>query len=583
MIRQPIVSVLGHIDHGKTSLLDKIRGSAITEKEAGGITQHIGATEVPMEVVKKLCGNLLKDDGLKTPGLLFIDTPGHAAFTNLRKRGGSISDMGILVVDVNEGFKPQTHEALSILKSYKTPFLVAANKVDLIPRWNSQPEKNFMDSFKSQQEDVQQNLDMKLYSLVENLYKADISSERYDRVNDFAKQVAIVPFSAKTGEGLKEILMVLVGLVQRYMEEQLEVHKDRPAKGSVLEVKQSEGLGTTMDVILYDGTLKKGDKIVVGTLDEPLVTNTKAIFLPNPLAELRVEKKFKSVDQVTAAIGVKISAPGLEDVIAGSPVYAARDEEGIEEMKNLVKSELEEIQIETGETGAFVKADTLGSLEALVRLLTEGGISVRKAEVGAISKKDITEVAALKEESPANAVIFAFNVKMLPGVDKDVYDFGIKVFEGSVVYSLMDDYKEWEKEEVERRKARALKNRILPGKAKFMKGMIFRQNKPAVVGLEVLGGTLKPKSELMNKDGISIGTIKEMQKEGENIHEATRGDQISVSIDGASAGKNIFEGDEFYVKMAPSEAREMREKLADILTGFDIAILEETEKIARKK
>ncbi len=583
MIRQPIVSVLGHIDHGKTSLLDKIRGSAIREKEAGGITQHIGATEVPMEVIQKLCGNLLKSDSLKTPGLLFIDTPGHAAFTNLRKRGGSISDLGILVVDVNEGFKPQTHEALSILKSYKTPFLVAANKIDRTPGWKSQPDKTFMESFKSQREDVQQTLDMKLYALVENLYKAEISAERYDRVDDFSKQVAIVPFSAETGEGIGELLMVLVGLVQKYMEEQLEVHKELPAKGSVLEIKQSEGLGTTMDVILYDGTLKKGDKIVVGTLDEPLVTNIKAIFLPKPLAEIREGKQFKSVDQVTAATGVKISAPGLENVIAGSPIYAVHGEEEIEDMKNFVKSELEEIQIETGDTGALVKADTLGSLEALVRLLTEGGIAVRKAEVGSISKKDITEVGALKEESPANAVIFAFNVKTLPGVDKDAYDFGIKIFGGSVVYSLIDDYTEWEKEEVERRKSRALKNRILPGKAKFMKGMVFRQNKPAVVGLEVLGGTLKPKTELMNKDGILIGTIKEMQKDGENIHEATMGDQISVSIYGAAVGKNIFEGDEFYVKMAPSEAREMREKLADILTGFDIAILEETEKISRKK
>jgi translation initiation factor 5B len=134
-IRQPIVSVLGHVDHGKTSLLDYIRGSTVAAREAGAITQHIGATEVPINAIYNVCGELLKGKKFTLPGLLFIDTPGHHAFTTLRIRGGSLADIAILIVDINEGFKPQTYESLRILKQYKTPFIVVANKIDAISGW----------------------------------------------------------------------------------------------------------------------------------------------------------------------------------------------------------------------------------------------------------------------------------------------------------------------------------------------------------------------------------------------------------------------------------------------------------------
>jgi len=287
MIRQPIVSVLGHIDHGKTTLLDKIRGSAVTAKEAGGITQHIGATEVPIDAIKKVCGPLLLqlNQIIDIPGLLFIDTPGHAAFTNLRKRGGSISDIGILIVDINESFKPQTYEAFEVLKAYKTPFLIVANKIDLIPGWKSDPKTPLLKNFMNQTYDVQQKIDMKIYQIVETLIKNGFSAERYDRVKDYTEQIAVVPISAETGEGVPELLMLLTGMAQKYLEKQLQTEVKGPGRGTILEVKKTEGLGTTIDVILYDGSIKKGETIVVGTQDDPIVTNVKALLKPNPMEE----------------------------------------------------------------------------------------------------------------------------------------------------------------------------------------------------------------------------------------------------------------------------------------------------------
>ncbi|MEK6916537.1 MAG: GTP-binding protein, partial [Nanoarchaeota archaeon] len=271
-LRQPIISVLGHVDHGKTKLLDKIRGSATQMGESGGITQAIGASIIPIDVVKKICGSLLGTKiKLSIPGLLFIDTPGHAAFTTLRKRGGSISDIAILVIDINEGLKPQSLESIEILKGSKTPFVIAANKIDLIPRYR-QTDRLLLKNLNAQDPFVQERLETKLYEIVGKLSEMGINSERFDRVDNYTKQVAIVPVSAITGDGIAELLMVLVGLAQKYLEESLKLQVSGSAKGTVLEVKETIGLGKTLDVIIYDGLLKKNDRIIIGGLGSPIET-----------------------------------------------------------------------------------------------------------------------------------------------------------------------------------------------------------------------------------------------------------------------------------------------------------------------
>ncbi|MFN4133901.1 MAG: translation initiation factor IF-2, partial [Candidatus Hadarchaeales archaeon] len=312
-IRQPIVAVLGHVDHGKTSLLDRIRGTSVAAREPGAITQHVGATEVPAVAIKKFCGPLLEKFRIdvRIPGLLFIDTPGHEAFTNLRKRGGALADLAALVIDINEGMMPQTIESITILKTFKTPFMVVANKIDTIPGWKSSPQTPFLETLSRQSQRIRQALDEKIYRLVGSLYERGFESERFDRITDFRRQVSIVPASAKTGEGVQEVLVVLFGLAQRYLEEQLKVKVSGRARGTVLEVKEETGLGTTLDVILYDGHLRRGDTFATCRLDGKVVSKVRAILKPKPLDEIRdPEEKFSSVNEVYAAAGVKVAAPG---------------------------------------------------------------------------------------------------------------------------------------------------------------------------------------------------------------------------------------------------------------------------------
>lgn len=555
-LRTPIVCVMGHVDHGKTSLLDKIRGTTIAEREAGLITQHIGATEVPLDIIKRVCGPVFKGD-TKVPGLLFIDTPGHRAFTTLRARGGALADLAVLVVDVNEGFQPQTIEAVEILKRFKTPFIVAGNKIDRIPGWNPQPGKPFILSFPEQTEFAQVGLDEKIYIIIGKLYEMGFSSDRYDRVRDFQRNIGIMPVSAKTGEGIPDLLMILMGLAQKFLEKDLEYRAVGPGIGTVLEVKEEIGLGTTLDVILYDGELKVGDTIVVGSRGAPISTKIRALLKPRPLSEMRSEEKFKRVNKVVAASGIKISAPSLEGALAGSQIRVASG--NMEEVVSSIKSEIDAVRIETESNGVLIKSDTIGSLEALVNELKKENIAIRKADIGDISKRDVAEVKTIKD--PLFSVILGFEVDVLPDAREELADSDIKLFTNNVIYRLIEDYKKWALEQKQLLEKKRYETIIKPGRFIILPDCTFRQSKPAVVGVRVLGGVIKSNLEVMKDDGTVVGTIKGIQEKNENINEAGAGKEIAMAIDGPVVGRQIKEGETLYINIPEKHAKIAEQEL----------------------
>jgi translation initiation factor 5B len=580
--RKLICTVLGHVDHGKSSLLDKIRGTCIIKGEAGAITQAIGASIIPLDTIQKKCGRLLESLNLKItiPGLLFIDTPGHAAFTNLRKRGGALADISILVVDINEGVKPQTEEAIEILKNDKTPFIIAANKIDNIPGWQSDIKKTLIQNINSQTENVQREVDDRMYNLVGEVAKHDLNAERFDRVDDFTKQVAIVPTSAVTGEGIPEILMVIIGLAQKFLEQGLKTDIAGAAKGTIMEVKETTGLGTTVDVILFDGALKRNDTIVIGGLDEPVVTKVRALLEPKPLAEMRdIKSKFMQVQKVTAATGVKISAPDLNKVVAGMPLRSCNPQE-VEQVKKEIQEEVGEVVIETEDAGVIVKADSLGSLEALNLMLKEEGIPIRRASIGEISKKDIIEAQSNKIQFPLLSCVLGFNVT---GEDSETFakEKEVKIMTSDVIYSIIDQYKEWKEQEKKKIEMERLDKLVRPCKLMLLRGYIFRQSNPAIVGTEILEGTAKTGIQVM-KDAKPIASIKSMQKEQESITIAEKGEQIAIAYEGVTVGRQIQEGDILYSVIPEEDFRQMKE-LKEYLSKEEIELLKEIAVIMRKR
>ena len=585
-VRQPIISVLGHVDHGKTLLLDSIRGTAVAAREAGGISQHIGATEVPAETIKQICGPLLGKFKIEVtlPGLLFIDTPGHEAFTNLRRRGGALADLAALVVDINEGFMPQTLESMTILKSYKTPFMLVANKIDLLPGWQPSPKVGFLDSFTRQRSEVQHELDDRIYELVGKLHELGFEAERFDRVSDFRKQVSIVPTSAKTGEGVPEVLMVLTGLAQRFLEKELAVEVTGPARGTVLEVKEEVGLGKAIDVIVHDGTLAKGDTFAVGGLDKMITSKVRALLQPKPLDEIRdPEDRFKPVARVSAAAGVKVAAPNLEGVIAGAPLWAIKDASEAEKLWQELQREMERIRISKDINGVLLKADALGSLEALEGQLQAKGVPIRSADIGDVSRRDVVEAAGVVKSDPLLGVVLAFNVKILPDAQQEAEREGVSVLHDEVIYRLLDGYEDWAKQRREEIRAKKLEGYFRPGKFALKLGYVFRRSRPAIVGVDVLGGVLKPKYPLMRKDGRSVGTIRGLQKEKKSVQEAKLGDELAVSIEGGVVGRNVQEGDVLYVDVPRNHVLALKRELRDLLSGDELAVLDEIIAIKQRE
>lgn len=543
MIRQPIITVLGHVDHGKTSLLDAIRSTAVVSKEAGAITQHIGATEVPLKTIFETAGPIVKKFGfdLKIPGLLFIDTPGHEAFTNLRKRGGKIADLAVLTVDAGQGLQQQTIEAIEILREYKVPFIIAMNKIDLLNFYSSK-NGSFLENVAEQNENTRKLMDEKLYTLVGHLHKHGFEGERFDRC-EFGKQIPIVPCSAKTGEGIPEILTLLAGLSQKYLTKQLEISKDERGEAAVLEEKEEKGLGKTIDVILYRGTLKVNDPIALVGKDGVIETKIRALLQPKPLQETRLTtEKFNSVKKVSAATGVKIAAPNLEGIVVGSTLLV----EATGSEKKELENEIESIKIDSMNKGIILKADAIGSLEALTGLLKKCGIPIRKADIGNVTRKDVMEASSLLEEEKTLAAILAFNTEVEKEACKEAEKIGVKIFNEKVIYKLLEDYEKWAQGMKRASKEGRLACLVMPVEFELLRGNVFRNNKPAIVGVKILAGKLRTGWKVMNENGKVIGEIEGMQKNSKSVEKAERGDELAVAIRGGNVGMNLFEGDHLF-------------------------------------
>lgn len=567
-LRQPVVVVLGHVDSGKTSLLDKIRGTAVQSREVGGITQHIGASYFPIETIKKITGklfdNLSKSDN-PVPGLLVIDTPGHEVFANLRMRGGSAADIAIVVVDVNKGLEAQTIESLDILKNRKVPFVIALNKIDQISGWKKNKEILIAEQLKLQDPSILTFLDEKIYTVVGALSRLGYSSEAFWRVKEFTKELAIVPVSASVGTGIPELLAVLVGLAQQYMSKRLERHETE-TKGIVLEVNDEVGLGPSANIILLDGTLKQGDRIVVGKKDSVTITKIKALLLPKPLDEMRDPRdKFRHVDKVIAAAGLKITSPDLDGVLAGSPLYVVKNQDDEEKLKASVDSEIRSAIIQTESNGVILRCDTIGSIEAITELLKKENIPIRAADLGNITRRDILSASAVREKDRYLGVVLGFNVKVLEEAEKEAFERKIKIFNEKIIYNLVRSYSEW----VDYEKLHSdsiIFNEIPPiCKFQFMKGYVFRRNDPAVFGAEILVGKLKQKVSIISEDGKRIGVVHQIQNEGKNLDTADRGMQIALSIKGPTIGRQINEGDIFYTDLNSREARLLLERFPERL------------------
>ncbi len=579
-LRQPVVVVLGHVDAGKTSLLDRIRGTAVQAREAGGITQEIGASFFPIETLKTVTGNLLDQAGgeLRIKGLLVIDTPGHEIFSNLRIRGGSAADIAILVVDVSKGLENQTLESIEILKQRRVPFLVALNKVDMIKGWKKGIGGALSKVLKEQSPDWNDEFEERLYNVVGALSRQGFESDAYYRVKDFRKQVSIVPVSARYGTGIPELLAVLIGLAQQFLKGKLAVIAEAArGRGIILELQEEVGVGETANVILTEGKISVGDNIILVKRDGAMKSKVKALFMPKPLDEMRDPRdKFTPVQRVFAAAGVKLISTDLEGVIPGTPVITFVSDPEFISLRKEVEKDLMNVVVKTDRMGVIVKAGSIGGLEALMQMLEGRGIPVRLADIGDISKNDIVEADVVKDHDPYLAAVLGFDVKLLPDA-KEMRDG--QVFTSRVIYEVIDNYAEWATKARAEDERLALSSITTPAKVKALPGSFFRRNDPAVFGVEVLAGKIRPNARLMNAEGKELGRIEQIQEKGKNLEAAKIGEKVAISVSGPTLGRQIKENDTLYTYPRSHEVKLLRGKFLNALSQDDLQALDEVVKI----
>lgn len=567
-IRQPIVTVAGHVDHGKTSILDCFRSSSIQETESGGITQKISFTKYPLTQIKKACP-LIDKYGVKLeiPGFLFIDTPGHAAFTNLRKRGGSLADLAILVVAIKEGIKPQTAEVLQILRAYKTPFLIALNKIDTISSWKTQKDKPLKESLESQSINASQEFEEALLTFQASLSEHGFESDLYFNIQDFTKKIALVPCSAKTKEGIPELLLTLCGLSQKFLKEKIALSNE--SKGVVLEVKKEKSIDN-IQAILYDGTLVPGDQIAVASFDDTIITKIRALEEIEPLSF-----KYKSTEKATAATGVRLHLTNKEGILSGMPFQKIQN--NLKEIKENFKKEISQA-IKTSPQGIIVKADSLGSLEALLYLLRNENVAVVKASIGPIGKTDFISAKANLDINPLDAIILGFNVPIAEDVEKGK----IKIITNEVVYKLIEDVQKWRKEkqkEIDRERMMSLTTVC---KLEILHNHIFRNSNPAIFGVRVLGGKLTTRTELIDEKDEPIAKVKAIQHDKASVEEATEGQEVAISLPGIAFDRKL-QGTKFLYSNMGEKAFKNFKQHKDLLSQAEIRTLQEIADLKRRK
>ena len=567
-IRQPIVTVVGHVDHGKTSILDCLRSSCVQGGEAGGITQKISFTSYPMNQLKAACP-LIEKSGIKLniPGFLLIDTPGHAAFTNLRKRGGSLADLAVLVIDVSEGIKPQTAEVIQILKLNKTPFIIALNKIDKLSG-RRQLDDDLKTSMEMQPERIKQQFNEKYLTLIGSLQSYGLDADLFYNIDDYTKKIAMVPCSAQTKEGIPELIMMLCGLSQKFLTKKLILGKD--PKGVMLEIKK-ETSTQYVESILYDGELNRTDEIAVASFDgEPIITKIRILEEIEPLCA-----KFKAKEKVEASTGIRMQLVDKTEILPGMPFVKFKNNK--EELKEQFKKELSQ-SIKTDKQGIIAKADSLGSLEALLVLLKQSHIPVVKAGIGKISKADAISAKANLDINELDSIIIGFNVK--PEEDVKEISSKIKIIHNDIVYKLIEDLVEWRKQKQIKIEKKRLMGLSTICKLELLPQYIFRNTKPAIFGVRVAGGKLISDLSIIDENNEKVGKVKNIQAEQKSVQESTEGMEVAISIPGVNYERQLKGKKFLYTNLGESQFKDFK-KNKDLLTGTEMNVLKEIAEVKR--
>ncbi|KAI8549456.1 hypothetical protein RHMOL_Rhmol06G0026000 [Rhododendron molle] len=501
-LRSPICCIMGHVDTGKTKLLDCIRGTNVQEGEAGGITQQIGATYFPAVNIRERTKELKADAKLKVPGLLVIDTPGHESFTNLRSRGSGLCDIAILVVDIMHGLEPQTIESLNLLKMRNTEFIVALNKVDRLYGWKASRNAPIVKTMKQQSKDVLLEFNTRVTQVITQFKEQGLNTELYYKNKEMGETFSIVPTSAISGEGIPDLLLLLVQWTQKTMVEKLTFSNE---------------------------------------VQGPIATTIRALLTPHPMKELRVKGTYLHHKEIKAAQGIKITAQGLEHAIAGTGLYVVGPNDDLEDVKESAMEDMKSVlsRIDKSGEGVCVQASTLGSLEALLEFLKSPAVNIPVSgiSIGPVHKKDVMKASVMLEKKKEFATILAFDVKVTPEARELADEAGVKIFIADIIYHLFDQFKAYIDNLKEEKKKEAAEEAVFPCVLRIMPNCVFNKKDPIVLGVDVVEGIAKVGTPICipQREFIDIGRIASIENNHKPVDYAKKGQKAAIKIVGSNS------------------------------------------------
>lgn len=547
--RRPIISVLGHVDHGKTELLDIIRDSNVQNTESGGITQHVKATNMSIDDIQDLTSGF--SDEINIPGFVWIDTPGHDAFTTARSKGGQFADIAVLVIDVKNGLQPQTIESIQILKDNETPFVIALNKIDKLAGWNNSVSESsdvFSDRLRDQ-----------VYEISGSLYEHGITADLYGNIDNFQNNVAMVPISAKEGAGVSELSKVIIGLTQRYLDDKIEISADDSVEGVVLNITNHKGFGSVADILLYNGRIQEEDKLFTSVRNTIEEIQIRSILVPDKDRKGR----YSSVGDASAAIFVR-----LDIVPSGllKPGLVIKDEPNF--------SDKTTSHVETDEDGVIVCADTSSSMSAIVDNLRGKDYQVGSASVGSINRYNVTEASTMP--TPENKVVIGFNVGLTEGAERLAKNESVRIINGSVIHSITEDYEDYYRRIKQHQEP--YDDIARPGEMNIMNGFVFNQENPAIFGVKIIRGQVhKGCSVVRDIESYEnpLGRIDKVKKDGQTVDYLEKGEKGSIQVNGASVGRDFKQGDKIISKASESDIKEIMTQYEDTLSDDDTELIED--------
>jgi translation initiation factor 5B len=581
--KSPVVSFMGHVDAGKTSLMDCIRGTKIQQGEAGGITQSIGSSFVPIEHIREVTKNIKGKFSVEhnIPGVLIVDTPGHSAFSSMRDRGSSLCDLAILVIDINKGIQPQTEESIKMLKEKNVPFVIAATKIDMIYGWKKTSEVNLRKVLKEQEESTTQVMQSMMEDLKYEFSKLDIDAVFYFNNKTPNKTYSIVPISTQTNEGLSDLLSLLVYISQNWMSKKI-TYKDT-LDATIMESILDTKLGWVLDVILSNGTLNVGDKITVTTQDGVKISSVRNILTPPQLTQDRTKVSWTNNSSIKASQGIRIIGSNLENCIAGSSIFKIENNEF--EIIEKAKQEFDKFwkSFEWDSKGVCLVAPTIGELDAAYNLLKLEQIPIAKGEISNFTKKVADRYFSLTEEEQLkeNKIIFYFHSKPITGKQEDEYsslckDLGLTFLHNMVIYQLIDQYKETKKKFLEeRKKENSEKGKaIFPCELQILKDHVYMKggNDDLLFGIKVRAGRLLKGTPIISEKKVKLGKVTSIQKNHKEVTEAKLRDEVCIRIkneSNVSFGRQLASSDKLISELSRDSIDELKLNFRDEMEKSD--------------